>query len=323
MKQEEVNLLAKNLNAKIEETHISWVLLAKKIAYKIKKPVKTNFLDFSTLKKRKKFCIKELELNQALSPKVYLEVVGIKKSKTEFLFVNADSKCFDYAVKMKRLDSNKQMTRMLLNGKVREEHIRRLAKKIALFHAKTKLSKTTTPLDEKIKEFSDLLSVKEELIKSFGRAAFHSIQELVRQEKRFLKEYNSCFSKRASAGFIKDCHGDLHTGNIFLYRTPILFDRIEFSDRFRFIDVLHEIGFLCMDLEASGQTNLSEKLLHYYLKYSGLVLGKPEKLILNYYKCYTANVRAKVILLKSKKEDKDFKDVSSYLRLMLKYAYRK
>lgn len=323
MKQEEIKVLAKSIKAEFQETHISWVLLTKKYAYKIKKPIKTSFLDFSTLKKREKICLKELELNQVLSPKVYKEVVGIKKDHSEFSFVSAKEKCFEYSVKMKRLDSKKQMNKMLLNGEVKEKHIRRLAKKITGFHSKTKVSNLVKRKEERAKEFSDLLSLKEEFVHGLGKETFLNIQEVVRREKRFLKEYEHYFIERAAAGFVKDCHGDLHSGNIFLYRSPILFDRIEFNDRFRFIDVLHEVGFLCMDLEASGNFKLSEKFLSYYLKFSGQVLSRQEKALLNYFKCYTANVRAKVILMKSTKDRKDYKTIKKYLGLMVKYAYEK
>lgn len=96
---------------------------------------------------------------------------------------------------------------------------------------------------------------------------------------------------------MRDVHGDLHSGNIFLYREPVLFDCIEFNDQYRQIDVLYEIAFLCMELEFFGKKSLSAYLLKQYLKRFPCVESPEDKKIFTYYKCLRANVRAKVIAL--------------------------
>lgn len=323
MKREEVDRLAKPFEAEIVETHISWVLLTKKMAYKIKKPLQTNFLDYSSLTKRKKYCYKELNLNKELSPDIYLEVVGIKKSEDKFMFAPEGERAVEYAVKMKRLDSSRQMNIMLSNDLVKEVHIRSLAKSIALFHKRTTIIKKEKPLEGMVKDFNDLLTVKGEIAEYLGKDTCRETQEAVERVNAFLKINSAIFLERVKKGFVRDGHGDLHSGNIFIYKNPVLFDRIEFNDCFRHIDVLHEIGFLCMDLEAYGKKGMSKQMLEYYSKYSGMEIAEREKLVLNYYKCYTANVRAKVNLIGAKEENKNKKryisEAKKYLKMMLNY----
>jgi aminoglycoside phosphotransferase family enzyme len=317
MKAEEIQLLAKSCKAELVETHISWVLLTTKYAYKIKKPIKNNFLDYSSLVKRKKLCEKEVEMNKKLSPEVYLGVALIKQTSKGFSFVKNGKVAYEYAVKMKLLKSAKQLDRMLEEGRVKKKHVKKLAQVIAGFHVKSKSVQRVKPKSELIKDFNDISTLEKGLLTESNRL---KIQKLMIQVGEFLNQNFNVFKERSQKGFIKDCHGDLHTGNIFLYDPPILFDRIEFNDRFRYIDILQELGFICMDLEVRGYKEWSKKLLKLYCDFSDIKLSQEEKLLLNYYKCYTANVRAKVTLLKNTKTKKEIKMAQKYIRAMFKYS---
>src|SRR5512136_2583767 len=121
-------------NVELMQTHISFVFLADKFVYKVKKAVNFGFLDFSTLDKRRFFCEKELELNQRLCPDMYLEVVPINKSKT--IKIKGEGETIEYAVKMKRLPQDRIMTKLLDERKIGRKIIDKISKIVAEFHKK-------------------------------------------------------------------------------------------------------------------------------------------------------------------------------------------
>src|SRR5690606_28853599 len=129
---------------KTEDTHISWIAFSKEYVFKIKKPVKLSFLDFSSIELRKTFCERELELNRRFS-KIYLDVLPIIKEGDEWSISQGDGEIVDYAVLMKRLDSSKRMDIMLGNNKVSGASMKALAKEVADFHLKAE--KIHTPFD--------------------------------------------------------------------------------------------------------------------------------------------------------------------------------
>ncbi|MEO9021964.1 MAG: hypothetical protein ABI290_07510, partial [Ginsengibacter sp.] len=127
---------------KLVETHISWVILCDDFVYKIKKPIKYSFLDFSTLSLRKHFCEREIELNQRFSKDIYLEVTPIHRLNGNYSIGGGQGKLIEYAVKMHKLDPEKQMDLLISQNKVSDSDIKSLAQCIADFH------KTTTIIHE-------------------------------------------------------------------------------------------------------------------------------------------------------------------------------
>ena len=119
----------------MKETHISWVFLTGKYAYKVKKPVNYGFLDFSTLEQRKHYCEKELQLNRRLCKDVYLSVVPITESNGA-IKIGGTGKIIDYAVKMRQLPQDRIMSLLIRKGKVKKSHISKIARNIADFHKK-------------------------------------------------------------------------------------------------------------------------------------------------------------------------------------------
>jgi len=311
-------------NRKLVETHISYVILGKPFAYKFKKAIQYNFLDFSTLKKRKYYCEREVELNNRLTSGVYLGVVPVSREKEEIFIDGGKGKIFDYAIRMKRLKDAKQMHLMLENKEVTKKHIQSLAMMIRNFHDDAVVIHTLFSPDPLVSRFNDILSVTAFIQAALGTAPVITIEKAVRISDQFLKNHQDLFARRMENGYIKDCHGDLHSRNIFLYEKPIIFDCIEFNDEFRKIDVLDELAFFCMDLEASGFNTLSEDFTHYYFAKEKNKFGAREKLLFTYYKGYRANVRAKVNALRAMKavepiRNKRLDDVIKYLALMDSY----
>ena len=140
-----------------------------------------------------------------------------------------------------------------------------------------------------------------------------------------MEKHHSLLAARLKAGFFRDCHGDLHSRNIFLLATPQPFDCIEFNDDFRQIDVLNEIAFLCMDLDSFGRQDLADLFLKYYNDLFPTMKTVEDQLLFIYYKSYRSNIRAKVNSLRARsaKDERERKNALAesrkYLQLMNSY----
>lgn len=286
------------------ETHISWVILCDRYVYKIKKPVRYSFLDFSTLDKRAFYCAREIELNRRLTHDLYLDVQPVLDLKGHDRIGGNTGPIIDYAVRMRKLDSRAQMNVMLLNNTVTIDHIRRLAEKIASFHQNAVIV-YDKDLDALRREFNDLDNEKENLAKYLGQDCIKCIDAVITFSDSFLRSKGELLKKRLDSGFYRDCHGDLHSRNIFLLPDPVPFDCIEFNDDFRRIDVLNEIAFLCMDLDAYGKSDLSRIFLHRYNRQFPVIKTMGDYRLFIYYKLYRANVRAKVNSLRIRSASND------------------
>lgn len=306
------------------ETHLSYIVLGRSFAYKFKKEIKYSFLDFSTIKQRKYFCEREVQLNNRFSKGIYLGVVPVRQHGSEIWVDGTEGKIIDYAIKMKRLKDDRQMHRMLEHHQVTLKHVEDIASTIRKFHQQTTIIHKPFDLALFAARFNDLQSVSAFIGKSLGPASATIIANAVRLSDAFLKRHQDLFSMRADDGWVRDCHGDLHSRNIFLYARPILFDCIEFNDEFRQIDILDELAFFCMDLEAAGFDGLSKSFTTFYFAKDTLAFGKKEQMLFTYYKSYRANVRAKVNTLRAMQAEgpvrqKNLEDVKRYLDLMDQY----
>ena len=309
------------LHGKLIETHISWVVLTKKFAFKIKKEMQYSFLDFSSITKRKYYCEQELLLNSRLSD-IYLDVLPIKQTVNKLFIGEGKSQVIGYAVRMKKLQLAKQMHHLLERKQVSELQINVLAKKIALFHRHTDIIYNPFNESQAKTEFNDILTVKDWVKINLTNSYADLIEKAVMSSNTFLDQNKKFLKDRIKSGFWRDGHGDLHSKNIFLYRDPIIFDCIEFNDAFRQIDVLNEVAFFCMDLEAFQRNDLSEQFMKTYLELFPCMNSENEEKLFVYYKCYRANVRAKVNALRAmqsvdKIEIKKFSiEIKKYLKLM-------
>ncbi|HTR31543.1 MAG TPA: hypothetical protein VMH27_19860 [Puia sp.] len=299
------------------ETHISWILVCDRFVYKIKKPIRYSFLDFSTLEKRRYFCEREIELNRRLTHDIYLDVQPVVEIRGRLSIGDREGKIIDYAVRMRKMDRSRQMDVLLANNKVTCSDILHLAGKIAGFHKVTRVISKKDVLEIRA-EFNDLKNEREYL--SAENAA--RIDKAVAVSNTFIEWHTSLFAERLEKGFYKDCHGDLHSGNVFLLPDPQPFDCIEFNDEYRQIDVLNEVAFLCMDLDAFGRPELAELFLRYYNHFFPAIRSEEDRRLFLYYKSYRANVRAKVSSLRARNADNDaaqkmaLADADKYLIMM-------
>ena len=273
------------------QTHISFIILTGKYAYKIKKPVNFGFLDFSTLEKRKYFCEEEMRLNKRLCPEIYLDVIPITQKDDE-IELDGNGPIVEYTLKMREFTQEKIMTNLLKKGSIDVISIENICNILINFYNSGKQS-------VEINHFGDVNSVELNIDENFEQTKSYidisikqDIYNFIRKtSKDFLKKKKNIFEKRVKDGYIKDCHGDLHSGNIVITDKIYIFDCIEFNKRFRFCDVASDLSFLAMDLDYLNYPFLSSYLIDYYVEKS-----KDIEIfnVLNFYKSYRAYVRGKV-----------------------------
>ena len=282
----------------ILETHISFVVLTGTFAYKIKKPVDLGFLDFTTLEKRRFFCQEELRLNARFAPQIYLDVVPIGTARG-LPSVGDGAPAIEYAVKMLEFPQQALADRVLARGELTSLHIDALAALVAQYHAGAPSSQESdgygTPeaiLAPAAQNFSQIRALPAHAAHS---QVLDDIESWTRQEHR---RRCDVFAQRKHEGRVRACHGDLHLGNIvFLDGEPRAFDCIEFNPDLRWIDVMNEVAFLTMDLQAADRPDLARRFLNTYLELSGDYGGLR---VLLYYFAYRAMVRGKIGLMRAR-----------------------
>ncbi|MCD6569463.1 MAG: hypothetical protein J7L53_02045 [Deltaproteobacteria bacterium] len=307
------------------QTHISWVFIGDEYVYKIKKPVNFGFLDFSSLEKRRFYVGEELRLNKRFSPDIYLDALPISEEKGSFV-IGDSSNIIEYALKMKRINEEDMLYKLLEANKVTPELMQRLGRHIADVYRKI-------PSDEKTKAYGSLDTISRNVMENFeqtlkyigGPVSQEAYNKIRVWSMAFMEDNKSLFEKRMDGGYIKDCHGDLHLQHICIDDERIvIFDCIEFNERFRFGDVASDIAFLAMDLDYNGYKNLRETFVNTYIDASGDTMLKD---VLKFYKIYRAYVRAKVTSfmlddtgLDTVTKDKAYQKAKSYYTLALEYT---
>ncbi|MGR8931016.1 MAG: bifunctional aminoglycoside phosphotransferase/ATP-binding protein [Gammaproteobacteria bacterium] len=298
---------------KLLETHISWVLLAGDYVYKIKKPVNFGFLDFSELSQRQFFCHEELRLNRRLAPNLYLDVIAIGGSVAQPV-LDAEP-AIEYAVKMRRFAEESLLDHLLARGRLNNRHMQCLAETMAEFHERLPLAGADGPYgngEAVVKPTRQNFSQLSQLLDS------HYTDRLARLEAYNEQEYRRClpfFAERLRNGKVKECHGDLHLGNIvMLDERPIPFDGIEFNPDLRWIDVINDVAFLLMDLQHRQRQDLAFAFLNAYLQRTG---DYDALTVLRFYLDYRAMVMAKVTAIRAAQLGKNaaLSQCESYLAL--------
>ena len=272
------------------ETHISTVLLVGEFAYKIKKPLDLGFLNFLELSAREFYCREEIRLNQRLAPQLYLEVVAIGGSLQNPVL--GMQPALEYAVKMHRFPQDLQLDYLLAAGKLTGVHLDQLASLLAAFHA-------GLPVALPESDYGTLEAIKLPAEQNFIQLArilvnreFELLGSLQAENQRLVAHCLGRFEQRRIAGFVRECHGDLHLSNIVLLEgRPVAFDCLEFDPHLRWIDVMNDIAFLLMDLHYHGCVDLAFRFLNAYLQISGDFAGLG---VLKFYLAYRALVMAKV-----------------------------
>src|SRR5215216_5563141 len=312
-----ISLLSKNRGAyrhevskiTVEETHISWVILTGKFAYKIKKELKFGqILDFSTLSLRKKFCQKEVDINKVLCGDMYMAVAKIVKQKKRgqdeegglrIVDLKSKGKALEYAVKMVEIPQKFRMDKLLQEGRVTSDTISRLTSILVRFHR-------LTPTNRKIKDFGRSEFMKRKVEENFATLSkFASInQKFEKSLDLFIHNKRSLFLQRIRNEKVRDIHGDLYLKNVFIIPENrfYLYDRIEFNDSLRYADVAEDVAHLAMDLDFHRRTELRKHLIDGYMLQSK---DPGIDSIINFLMCYKACVRLKVSSFLARNLDKN------------------
>ena len=282
---------------RLVQTHISWIFLAGKFAYKIKKAVNFGFLDFSTLDRRKFYCDEEVRLNRRLCPEIYLGVMPVRETQGGASF-HGDGKVIDYAVKMTRLPEERMANTLLANGELSADDVKSIAVTVADFHRRAGHS-------GEIESHGSLQSIRRnweenfEQVDEFAGSTIPPRDLLLVREwgEEFMTDNAGLFTGRVAGGFIRECDGDLHLANICLTGRVCIFDCIEFNNRFRCTDTAADIAFLLMDLEFHGRRDLAVIFLNEYLVATG---DAGALRLIDFYLVYRAFIRGKVESLRLK-----------------------
>ena len=297
-----VAALRQQLGAELIETHISYVLLAGDRAYKIKKAVDLGFLDFSTLAARRFFCAEELRLNRRLAPSLYLDLVAIGGSVAAPRIVAAEvDGALEYAVRMARFAQPALFDAMARRGELGPAQIDSLARVMADFHRDAARATDAAAYGRA----ADIeLPVRQNFEQIRALPAATGDSEALTALERWSFERHAAlapsFERRRAAGFVRECHGDLHLGNVaWIDGAAMPFDGIEFSAPLRWIDSVSEIAFLLMDLHWHQLPHLAWRFLCAYLERSGDYAGLE---LLDDYLVYRAMVRAKIAAIRASQD---------------------
>ena len=276
------------------QTHISHILLVGDYAYKIKKPLNLGFLDFTSLERRKYYCEEELRLNGRLAPEIYLDCVPISGDARHPQLGDRTSPAIEYAVRMRRFPQEALLDRVLAAGRLEPRHLDALARQLAEFHRAIPAADPAAPfgVPERVRQpmLDDFTHIRPLLDDPADLADLAAVERWTRAASERLWPQ---LAERKAGGWIRECHGDLHLGNLVLTDTDqiTIFDCIEFNDDLRWIDVINDLAFLLMDLRFHGAGGFAQRLLNAYLEYGGDFSGVA---LLSYYQVYRAMVRVKI-----------------------------
>lgn len=286
-------LLARESGAvELIETHISWVLLAGPYAYKIKKPVRLSFLDFSTLQLRHHFCDEELRLNRRFAPQLYLSVVPIT-GDAHAPRLGGSGEPIEFALQMQRMRHEDLAGARLARGALSADELERFAATLAAWHRDAPVASADGPWGTPQRVAADIDGVLTTWPDSDDAEAIADLRAWFDAQA---DDAAACVADRLAAGHVRECHGDLHVDNLASRDGELTaFDCLEFDPGLRWIDTISEVAFLAMDLQARQRHDLAHGFVNAYLDASGDAPGLP---LLRRYGVYRALVRARVSRLR-------------------------
>lgn len=307
---------------KVVETHISWVFLTDKWALKLKKPVKFDFLDFSTLELRRGACEEEVRLNRRLAGDVYVGVRALELDEEGKLYLTEtpDIEVVDWVVKMHRLPAERSLDRLIEADVVTDEQIAQIANHLTEFYRQ--LAPVAISADAYCNRMALLIvDNREALLNSTTEVARTRIKRIHASQLTFMRLSTRLFESRAQSHIV-DGHGDLRPEHIYVTADPVVIDCIEFNSEIRQLDVADELAFLEMECEFLGAPAVGRQIAESVL---GAIDANPPEQLLSFYKSFRACVRAKVSVLRAKQAGSEqashaLDEAQRYLALAEQYA---
>ena len=282
------------------ETHISWVFLTGHFAYKLKKPVQFEFLDFSTPHARRRACAEEIRLNQRLSHQVYISMLPITFDEHAGLELDGSGHPIDYVVKMRRLPEDRALDQLIVTGRLRPSDIDAVSRYLVEYysHLPPKILNSPSHHQHLVSHCrANLADMLEQMDSSYDS----QLRRIHGNQHRYLTLHKQLFFDRVCDGRIIDGHGDLRAEHVYVESHPAVIDCVEFSSELREVDVLDELCFLAMDCERLGNSEVGHRVLQAYISSSG---DHPPDSLVYFYKSYRACVRAKVSALRAAQANK-------------------
>lgn len=272
------------------ETHMSWIFLTGRHAYKLKKPVHYEFLDFSTLDARRRNCAEEVRLNRRLARDVYLGALPLIVDSGGSLRIGGDGETVDWLVHMRRLPADRMLDYLIRHRALETEDLRRVARTLTLFY------QSNPPVRLSGREYYGRLERNvcanlQELVKPEFELPADLVQRVRESQLGLLQREPALVEARADRGRIVEGHGDLRPEHVCLEPRPVIFDCLEFNRAFRIIDPVDELGFLAMECDRLGAPTVGDEL---FAIYTPMLNDKPPQSLINFYKANRACLRAKL-----------------------------
>ncbi len=284
---------------KLIETHISWVFLTGPFAYKVKKPLALEFLDFSTLERRRHFCAEEVRLNSRFAPELYLAAVPITGSP-ESPHVDGPGEALEWAVKLVQFDEGNRLDALFCAGRLTAADCRRLGESIATVQKRHAVADPTAE-NGTVERLEAVFRMNLDEIRRHYPGAGSRADSIEDWLEGGLARDHGAFEQRVATGKIRECHGDLHLANLVLWDgRPVAFDSIEFNPDLRWIDVASDIAFLTMDLESRGRPDLAADVTSAWIEAAD---DHQAAAVLPWYRVARAVVRAAVAAIRCAQAD--------------------
>lgn len=276
----------------VVETHMSWVFLADRLVFKLKKPARYDGLDCSLLETRHHYCQEEVRLNRRLAPEVYLEVTPLCQDRQGTLLVGAGGEIVDWLVCMRRLPAALMLDRLIGQSMATPSHMRRVAEHLAAFYrqlapAVTDASSFAARLRREIDE------LERELREPAYGMPGADVQAVCHRLRAALAGWGEVLDARVRAGWIVEGHGDLRPEHVWLGEPLAIIDCLEFSAELRTLDVADELGFLALECERLGAPQLGRALFDAFADIAGDV---PDPALVDFYQAFRACVRANIAI---------------------------
>ncbi len=281
----------------VVETHISWVFLTGTFAYKVKRPVRHAFIDLRAPETRLFFCREEVRLNRRFAPDLYEDVCNVTASGRGEVRIDGAGPVIEHAVRMRQFRRDDELDRLLAAGAVEPEALRSFGRDLADIHARLPVAapeETWGHPSTVRRVVVDNVSECARAVAAFGLPG--EVASLRAAIETRLDAGKVVMTARIEAGRVRECHGDLHAGNVVRIGSRLVaFDCMEFEPGFRWIDVAEEIAFLAADLDARGFPSHGHAFLSGYLEQSGDFAACR---LLRLYRAHRALVRAKIAALR-------------------------
>lgn len=277
-------------NVDVVETHMSWVFLTDRWVYKLKKPVRYDFLDFSSLPRRQRNCEEEVRLNRRLAEDVYQGVIALTRERDGALQLAGSGEPVEWLVKMRRLPHERMLDHLIEARAVPADAVERVALKLAAFYKQA--SPVAITAEAYRRRLANAVLAHHRALAASDCGLSAAQLDAVKQGLiDFLARYPALFDARVGAGRIIEAHGDLRPEHICLIDPPVIIDCLEFNRAFRELDPADELAFLAMECERAGAGFIEGIVFKTYARHCA---DQPEPALIRFYKAFRAQLRAKL-----------------------------